>query len=138
MFNAAFAQPAIIGELKTVLEDISHDPQLPGEAQASVENGLRLIAQHQQKPEKFKAAMKSAAEKIQAMPTEELIALGQQHIGHLPQVVDVEVREKLVFASRLGGIEAVDERKAEALILANPKAWEIWQESAKFWQAELG
>jgi hypothetical protein len=137
MFNAAFAQPAIIGELKTVLEDISHDPQLPGDAQASVQNGLRLIAQHQQKPEKFKAAMKNAAEKIQAMPTQELIELGKQHLETVPPVIDVEVRQKLRFASKLGQFESINERKADAFILANPKAWEIWQESARFWQAEL-
>lgn len=138
MFNAALAQPKIIGELKTVLENIGESPLLPGEIQSSVKNGLMLIAEHQQKPERFKAAMDRAADKILSMPMDELAKLDQAYVDDLPVIDHVELRERLRFAASLGGIEQVDEKKADAFIKANPREWNVWQESAKFWRAELG
>jgi hypothetical protein len=136
MFDSSLAQPRIIGELKAVLEGIDHNPLLPGEIKSSVQSGLMLIAQHQQKPEKFRAAMDRACEKILAMPAEDLKKLGQPYLEHAA-LDDVDVRERWRFATTMGGFEQVDDKKAEAFIKANPKAWKVWQESGKFWKAEL-
>jgi hypothetical protein len=137
MFNTAHAQPKIIGELKTVLENIGESPLLPGEIQSSVKNGLMLIAEHQQKPQRFKAAMDSATDKILAMPMEQLEKLGQPYVDSMPVIEDVEVRERLRFTATLSGMERVDQKKADAFIKANPKEWGVWQECAKFWRSEL-
>ena len=136
MLNVGLAQPRIIDDLKTILQGLQQEQNTPAHVTESVERGLKLIEEHKAKPEKFRKAMAKAIETLHATPVEVFQAIGSLHAG-TPDDDTQENRERMYFANTMGQFERMDIAKANAFIEANPEAWRTWQESAKFWQAEL-
>ncbi|MBI6882465.1 hypothetical protein [Pseudomonas putida] len=135
MFQPSIAQPRVIQQVKTILEDIGLNPEATESINDSVKSALALIEDHQAKPERFRQAIDNAIERLKATPVETLMALApvQHEVSDEPTL---EVRERLYFARTMGQMDSVTPELADAFIESHQETWRAWQESRKFWEIE--
>jgi hypothetical protein len=81
MLHNSLAQPAVINDLKKILEGLDAASDLPDAAKISIKNALGLIARHQDAPIRFRKAVDEALTDLAARPVEQFMSAGADRMS---------------------------------------------------------